>query len=325
MLLQLSASAQIPLRAEIEHLEIQPLTYPPHSATANLSSIDSLRGTNKRARYRKFDAQEKILDYIADHDEYGFRISGKPSPKSSRKSHLFLSGCSWTWGSGVENHETFAAHLEEKLRDHRVVNMGIGGGGPAETLYIWRNFDWQKVYPEQEGFLIYTIINLHYERLRRTWAYLSWARDTAPVFDDELKDSAPSNEHWDHKWAKFVKSIGLDYWWLRAAWHFTPQDTKEFNELVVKYLLAIKRDYLKRYPQGRFVITWMNFSMPSFSRNDTPDFIAALEEAGIEHWSPPLPPREKHRLYRIPRDGHPTPLAHREHAEYLAQKITDTI
>lgn len=36
-------------------------------------------------------------------------------------------GCSWTWGHGIKSHETYSAHLKNKLTDWEVINGGHCG------------------------------------------------------------------------------------------------------------------------------------------------------------------------------------------------------
>jgi hypothetical protein len=294
---------------------------PPHSPSANLGSLRAWPGSAAKAIMRKFDDQGKIFEVASEHDQFGFRLTGRAPSKTKPEFHLFLNGCSWTYGVGVAGDKTFAAHLEAQRPRYRVVNMGARGGSPAEALYIWRNFNWQEIYPEKKGLLIYTLIRDHYERLVRTWRYLDWAPPMSPVFDDGLKESRQSAELLDYKWAKFIEGLGLEYWWLRGTAHFRPKDLPDFNDLIVRYMAAIKVDYLKRYPAGRFVITWMRHEALNYSEERLQTLTAALDKAGIEYWHPTEPLRQRREDYGIPRDGHPTELAHSEFAEFLLNHL----
>ncbi len=297
-------------------------TVPPHAPSTDLTSLRAWQADKAKSLTKKITDGEVVRQNFAYHDTYGFRITGKRKLDAVRDRHLFLNGCSWTYGSGVESEATFAALLEEQLKTFRVVNMGARGGGLNEALYIWRNFFWDKVYPEERGILIYTLFSDHFERVTRTWRYLHWAPPFSPNFDKKLEHSFPSYQFWDFKVAKLIKGAHLDEWWLRLTSHFNAGNPQEFNAVVVRYLLAIKAEYLRRFPRGRFVVTWMNFiNSPSFTEKETPAFLRALDDAGIEYWQPS--PKLQHPLqdYTIPRDGHPSALANREHAEFLLGKI----
>lgn len=319
MLLQISVVAQGQMSTEI--IATQRAVLPPHSPSANLRSVHSWNGRIAKGIIRKFDSQGKVFEFVVEHNHFGFRVTGRPPSKIKPKFHLFLNGCSWTYGTGVAGDKTFAAHLEEQRPQYRVVNMAARGGSPAEALYIWRNFNWPEVYPEKKGLLIYTFIKDHFERIKRSWRYLSWGSPMSPVFDKDLIDSKPSKEFADYQWAKFVRSLGIDYWWLRGTAHFWSKNPPEFNDLIVQYMLAIKAEYLKRYPEGRFVFTWMRQETMNFSAKQIETLTAALDKAGIEYWQPTEPLKYKYEEYGIPRDGHPTEIAHSEQAKFLMTRI----
>lgn len=306
-----------------EIVDFQKASLPPHGASANLSSLPSWNANMGRGIIRKSDDQGKVFEFVTQHNSYGFRVTGKTVSASAPETHLFLSGCSWTYGTGIAGDKTFAAHLEAGLPRSRVVNMAARGGSPAEALYLWRNFNWPEVYPEPKGLLIFTLIHAHIERLKRTWRYLSWAQPSTPVFDEALAESRPLREFYDYKWAKFVKGLGLDYVWLRGTAHFSTTTPQEFSELMVRYLRAVKAEYLKRYPAGRFVVAWMKPEEAHFTDEELRSFKLALEEARIEHWQPVKPLSSKSEDYGIPRDGHPSELAHEEYAEFILRKMSD--
>ncbi len=314
-----SLSAQADLRTEI--VETQRPVLPPLSPGANTESLNLWPAKAAKIVARKLDAQGKVYEYTARHNAYGFRITDRPHAATPTTRHIFLGGCSFTYGMGLAVEKTFFGWLDEHLPKHRVVNMGVGGGSPAEALYLWRNFDWQKVYPETTGFFVFTLIPAHYGRLTRNWGYLSWANEHAPAFDDELQSSRSVGQLWEKKLAGVMNALGLNYWWLRLTSHFMDRDPEEFTSVTVRYLLAMKTEYLKRYPQGHFVLTWMNFQPPTFAPGDVPGFLAALKRAEIDYWEPSAELSHSPDEYRIPRDAHPSAQAHREHGEFLLSRI----
>gem|GEM_PF-1980244 len=303
-------------------LERQDYAVPPLSINGNPASLKYWRGYQAKIISTKYDEQGKVFEFTSRHNPYGFRITNKPAPAVPWDHHIFLTGCSWTYGTGLEVEAIFAAHLEEKLPNYRVTNMAARGASPAEALYLWKNFDWQKVYPEPSGVHIYTVFSGHLGRLQRTWQYLNWGHEESPVFDADLQTSKPSKEFWDFQWAKLINKLGLDYWWLRMTSHFMSTDPTELNGPMVRYLLAIKGEYLERYPRGRFIVSWMHHAHPGHNPEDTPSFTAALEKVGIEYWQPPAKLSRPREEYSLIRDGHPSALAHKEYAEFLLEKMS---
>lgn len=324
MLLFLSHLSLAIARERTTVLQSQEPTIPPHTSATDFRSLRAWQGDKAKSITTKYDDLGVVSQTVAHHNNFGFRITGKKKSSMPSERHLFLNGCSWTYGAGVDGTRTFAAHLEEKLESFRVVNMGARGGSPNEALYIWRNFSWEQVYPEKQGHLIYTLISDHFERVTRTWRYLHWAPPFTPVYDENLAHFAPSFEFLDYKVAKFMRSMDIDKWWLRLTSHFNKGDPEKFNSVIVRYLRGIKAAYLKRFPQGRFVVTWMNITSPSLSPNETASFLKALEAAGIEYWLPPPELKQPRNNYTIPRDGHPSELAHEEYAQFLLQNLKGT-
>lgn len=315
------ASASVAAQS-IENIVPQnPLTLPHHPGV-DLSSLQMWPAKIARNRRIKKDAKGTVYDTTNRHDRYGFRLTAPVRDVARRKHHLFITGCSISYGLGVEDGETFAAHLEEQFPDHRVVNMSAVGGGPAELLYLWKNFSLEQVYPEATGILLFNILANHSHRLKRTWQYLGWAFPFSPVFDEDFEATSPISHRWDFSWAKNMRKWKLEYYWLRLVSHFDHIAPQEFNDLMVPYLVRAKAAYLARFPRGRFVVTWFLSDIPTLDAQSVPGFLAALDDAGIEYWVPPVPKDFKRSEYMIPRDNHPNARAHREQADFLKGKIS---
>ncbi len=57
--------------------------------------------------------------------------------KQAGTTRVAVFGCSQTFGSGVEDDETFSARLEASLRDVEVLNFGVHGYGTDQMLLRW--------------------------------------------------------------------------------------------------------------------------------------------------------------------------------------------
>lgn len=310
------ASAQ-----SIENAVLQTPLVPPHRPGAELSSLQMWPAKFAKNRRVKRDDQGIVYDTTNHHDRFGFRTNGPPQEIPARKKHLFITGCSIAYGLGVEDNETFAALLAERFPDYRVVNMSVVGGSPAELLYLWKNFSFEEVYPEKEGLLIFNVLANHANRLKRTWQYLGWAYPFTPVFDESFESTTLLSDRWDFSWAKNMRKLGLEYYWLRLVSHFDRITPQEFTELMIPYLTHAKEAYLARFPRGRFVVTWFGYDTPTFNKESVPEFLGALKKAGIEYWVPDTPVPLKRSDYLIPRDNHPNARAHREQADFLARRL----
>lgn len=70
------------------------------------------------------------LKYHATHLSEGQRLVDSTN-KSTQL--VYLLGCSFTYGMGVDNHETFAARIQNELPDLKVVNLGVPGHGTVQA------------------------------------------------------------------------------------------------------------------------------------------------------------------------------------------------
>lgn len=78
--------------------------------------------------YREYDFSGKI--------SYDFR---EPIIGTGKES-IILSGCSFTYGLGLESDENFSGQLAKHLKKYSVYNIGVNGASPREALYLLRNY-----------------------------------------------------------------------------------------------------------------------------------------------------------------------------------------
>tara|TARA_B100000029_G_scaffold418612_1_gene423744 strand:+ start:263 stop:1246 length:984 start_codon:yes stop_codon:yes gene_type:complete len=72
-------------------------------------------------------------------DKDGFRISKKNNDKKNNKENIYFIGGSVTFGSGVNQSETFSGILENKLKDLNVFNASVIGSDIENNYYILKN------------------------------------------------------------------------------------------------------------------------------------------------------------------------------------------
>lgn len=89
------------------------------------------------------------------------------SYKNSEKDNIILTGCSFSYGDGLNDKENFGAVLSEQTK-RNVLNLGICCASPRETLYILRNkekFDLLKKEVNSAEYVIYTYFPPQKQRL----------------------------------------------------------------------------------------------------------------------------------------------------------------
>ena len=71
--------------------------------------------------------------WVANLDERGHRRTAVASAAGARPA-LWICGCSFAFGWSIDDEETMAWKLQEKLPDWRVVNLGLAGGSTVQVL-----------------------------------------------------------------------------------------------------------------------------------------------------------------------------------------------
>lgn len=292
------------------------------------------RGDVARERVVKFKDGAFAYDIVINRDRHGFRLIEGTSAKKALTQHLFFVGCSQTFGEGLKDDETFSSLISQQLPQTRVVNMGLSGSGPTEHLHLWRTQEMTDFFPEQEGVMVYSLIFGHFERLRRIWRYLSWAPGPRPYYrrvGDGLEYVGPIEETASFWWAKKVKDTAFEKMWLQATSHFIPWQLSGVADELAFYLAHLKKEYLKRYPRGRFFVTWQANTSPGLSPEvNMGEILEAFKKHDIEVWRNAID--KKHftsraafddyiTARRIPVDGHPNALANREYADFLMAQL----
>lgn len=252
-------------------------------------------------------------------DKHGFRTTLQ-SLTAAKKKHLIFSGCSFTFGDLVNDHETVASQIAPLLPDNYVVNLGRSGSSVFEALFLWLRYDVASLQLPPEGLHVYTLIDAQFERIVHSWRVLDWMRDERPVYwleGNELRGPISLSGTFKFRLMGWIKRLGIEMWWLRFMHWFTEIELQGATEEMAVYLLELKKAYLRQYPKGRFVVTYF----PNTQASNT-DLITHLKRLGIEYWEP-AKQKGDHEMYRIPNDGHPSPLAYKEQAEFLAKKIKE--
>jgi hypothetical protein len=95
-----------------------------------------------------------VFDVIYTFDLFGRRYTPDPARKEQDR-FLILTGCSITFGAGLNDHETLNAHLARDLKKHYPYNYGVIGSGPNTALSIVETGRLKKEIYEKEGTFVY--------------------------------------------------------------------------------------------------------------------------------------------------------------------------
>jgi len=241
------------------------------------------------------------------------RATGSPG---DRKRKLLLVGCSFTFGWGVNDDETFAWKLSEKLSDYDVSNHGVGGYGTYQSL-------------------------LELERLL----------DDRPLPDKVLYGYMQGHEFrnvahplWTFGLTKYARQrmVEVPFCTLDAEGHLQRQAPERYPEWPLQGQLAlvnflqeiyVRQKIPARTEQAQRVTDLLILEMAERCRQRSVQFAMVLldaDDAARAHYTQllgehdievidcarPLTPDRK-----VPGDGHPNPRLHAEWAECIATAL----
>ncbi|MGN0012196.1 MAG: hypothetical protein ACI37J_02655 [Candidatus Bruticola sp.] len=141
---------------------------------------------------------EENSDVIQHVGEDGLRCSGAKS-KGGASRQVAIFGCSFTFGCGVEDRETFPYLLNERFSDTSFDNYGVSGFGAYQVLLAMRHVLRQKHY----DLVVYDMIPLHLTRNvdRRIWGNLQNSgvykiQPYVELVDNKLKEHTSNSFSW---------------------------------------------------------------------------------------------------------------------------------
>jgi hypothetical protein len=197
---------------------------------------------------------EEIFNVNYSIDGGGYRNS-KDLHLEKRKEHLLLVGCSLVFGIGIEKKDTLSHYLSEKWPKKAVYNMGLPGSGPHDHLWLLQQFDLKKYVSQTNGSMVYIYFYGQVERATYQASYYDWAEGGRPYFVLNEKGvpeyRGPIEETTSWKIVQSQKKIGLRQTSLEA-FNILSNDSAERLKLFSEIVIALKNEYLKKFPNGKF-------------------------------------------------------------------------
>ena len=242
-------------------------------------------------------------------DKNGLRIS--PPPRKPDAPAILFLGDSFTYGEGVNDDET-TPYLTGILTDRKyaIYNFGIHGHGPQHMLAEIEHGIVASALTQRPQFAIYQAINDHVNRLKGLEPWLVSGPHYALNENGEIVPSSISSP------------LGIRIEGMKIGDN-TQKDKEEIEIRTFAGVVERSKDLLtEKYPGIEFhVIFWDGKNDPL-----SKDIIEALEKRNIkthrvssilkdDFW------KDKANPYRIPHNGHPTPLMYKLIADYVVKEI----
>lgn len=210
------------------------------------------------------DISDKATYYELIEDKDGFRRIENPL---SKKNPIILFSCSFTYGNGLEDNETFS-YMLGKLTGRPIYNRSKGGWGVQHMYYQLQNKDFYKIfinsnsqltsahkqtsvsnanYPNVD-YIIYTFIYSHFSRIR-TPVCIMYPRcyDVFYKYTKNKKFKLKKNNFFNSKLVIFHQFMNYLY-----SKFINPEIL--YEEEFINYLKECKQYQEAKFPNAKFVI-----------------------------------------------------------------------
>ncbi len=246
------------------------------------------------------------LDYRVTIGTDGFRITSANPEAYAGKPGIWIFGCSFTWGLGENDAETFPWLLQRDLPNWRVRNLAIQGYGNLPALLLLN--DAAANGKPMPAIAVFVYDTFHMERNVGRPAYLlSMSRD----------------EYGDDKGIRFVRAkidpegnFQIEHVELREQlWRSQADPGSAYEILVTQVIFYRISEFCRQHgiiPVFAIQTLEKSDPLPAYAAGlgfRVVDFSINLEEAG------------GFKYRNFPFDGHPNKLAHAEYAKRLLPTI----
>ena len=276
---------------------------------------------NSRFRARMFMRNTLAYDVTYGIDSRGLRVT--PGSNASR-SLLFL-GCSFTFGDGVEDHETLPHQVARMTRGrYRVFNFGRSGCGPHDILAMMETDVTDRIVgPVVPRLVLYQALPCHVRRA----AGIDHGADGGPRYV-LAEDGSLAQDGYYQPWhgtpgllrSKVFKQVDKSSIGKRVLALRRPVTSRDVG-LTLAIVSRLRDLVLRKWPRAEFhVLIWEDHPwIPA-------RLIRGLAAAGIatHRISAAIPEINNDATpYEIPLDGHPNARAYGYIARYVVDVLLD--
>lgn len=263
-----------------------------------------------------------VFDNELHTDNYRRRISKPLNAKRNSSKHLLLFGCSYIFGTGVDDNQTLSWHINDLQQEYEAYNNGVGGYGTNDVLWKIQIGDGMSGVAQKEGVAVYTFIAAHLFRNVNSTINIPWSRSHTAFRETD-----------DHQF-EFIGSFEEAHPLKVALYEFLAQTyTFQFLGLQLPPLFKSDIDRTARMiARARDSYLAQSDSNNLFVVAIYPEFVGDID---IDHFRRALSREKVHfidysvtdiefyfqELVRVPYDGHPTGAAHKLYAQVLLEDI----
>ena len=274
-----------------------------------------------RFTFRKQVRGRMSSDVHVSFDEVARRVV--PTSKKDSSNQLLFFGCSYTWGEGVEDEETFANQVTSRLAiPVRAFNLSAMGWGPNHVLRLLQNRNEPRMKGIQpgSGVAIYTFIDDHIRRVfgnRETFRGPSHVNDPYYYLRDGRLVNGGSFESGRPLWSSILELLAHSE--LLSYFHIDLPLAGDQDFVLFAAIIREIRDTLKE----KYGINTFIFSIFPGDNYYASRLLPLLQHEGVEVFD----------FSEVDIDGlmkgrnllfgnyHPSPLSHRFYADLLVREM----
>jgi hypothetical protein len=268
--------------------------------------------------------KEVIYDQFYTANKFMFR--GPENKKPDAKKHAIFGGCSFTWGDGLENKDTFSSQFQLNTSEYQSYNHSFPGGGLHTLLRYDDFYHLNEGVQEKEGYFFYTFIPTHMERFFLRYNFLRLLPELVPYYKVE---NGNVNYKGIVRDQKVYQTFKIAYDKGLGDTLINTQDPNKWEQQdLADYVLAVnylKSSYLNQFPKGKFIFLFHPLGNPPGLKEDIKfhlkarniEFIDLAHEYGIELMNA----KKTYDDMFIPYDGHPNAIANELAGKALATHL----
>ena len=255
-------------------------------------------------------------------DTYARRTIHPESARTERE--LFFFGGSFTFGEGVEDHETLPSAVALLNPGWQVTNFGFPGHGPSHMLQRLNSDSPLPGNDIESTTLVYVFIPGHVRRVigsmrvatawGKNFPAYTLDRDEALKLSGTFSNSRPVQSA---LYALLSREQILRYYQI----DFPLNIREEHLRHTVRVIEESRDTFLETFESGEFYVVLYPYSEKD--ELSARELIPYLEKEGIPYLDY-TSHFEEHESFWLPHDGHPTSKAHKTIAAYLVEDLKNT-
>jgi hypothetical protein len=270
--------------------------------------------SNQRIHHVLRIGDRTFVDAVYTINELGLRVVPGSEGGPGDETIVFM-GCSFTYGIGVQDHETLPAQVAACCPRKNLLNFAFGGYGPQQMLANLESGRVARICPTPPRKVIFQMIPDHVRRVRG-WVHFAANFPRYVRHEGGVRREGNLNDSW---WSRMV----MPHVWKSTIFErvVAPRMAGTTDvELAAAIVRQSAEEVSRQFPGCEFHVLFWNHP----DKRLTLPLRRRLEEAGIhlhslEQQIPEL--LNVGKKYRIPHDGHPTAETNRLMADYVCREI----